>query len=193
MLPVLLVPTGRGVIKDGCTIFMPSKNDYLKYVYYHENRCKLSTSSTRQGDKRLGEWRGVNMNISVKKNILRKNILRDDEGKNVLHASIVAVESSSNFPSSSRIHCNNSDGNNLDTHNNNKNNDNKLNSRKDNDNESNYENDNSDVDDKDDNNENKNDGDDCDNKRTVLGYVTSGRYHGSPDRKSTRLNSSHRR
>ena len=132
MLPVLLVPTGRGVIKDGCTIFMPSKNDYLKYVYYHENRCKLSTSSTRQGDKRLGEWRGENMNISVKKNILRKNILRDDEGKNVLHASIVAVKSSSNFTSSSRIHCNNRDGINLDTHNNNKNNNSKLNSRKDN-------------------------------------------------------------
>jgi hypothetical protein len=63
MLPVLLVPAGRGVCRDGAAIFMPSKDDYLEFVYYHEKRTEPSLSSSRQANKRLGEWRGVNSNI----------------------------------------------------------------------------------------------------------------------------------
>lgn len=63
LLPVLLVPTGRGVCRDGAVIFMPSKDDYLEFVYYHEKRAESSLSSSRQANKRLGEWRGVDSNI----------------------------------------------------------------------------------------------------------------------------------
>lgn len=63
LLPVLLVPAGRGVCRDGAAIFMPSKDDYLEFVYYHEKRKEPSLSSSRQANKRLGEWRGVDYNI----------------------------------------------------------------------------------------------------------------------------------
>ena len=62
-LPVLLVPIGRGVCRDGTAIFIPSKDDYLEFVYYHEKRAEPSLSSSRQANKRLGEWRGIDSNI----------------------------------------------------------------------------------------------------------------------------------
>lgn len=64
MLPVLLVPNCRGVIRDGAVIYSPSRADYLEYVYYHERRSEPSLSSSRQANKRLGEWRGVDMSQS---------------------------------------------------------------------------------------------------------------------------------
>lgn len=64
MLPVLLVPSCRGITKDGAVIYSPSQADYLEYVYYHERRSEPSLSSSRQANKRLGEWRGVDMNRS---------------------------------------------------------------------------------------------------------------------------------
>ena len=95
MLPILLVPTGRGIVRDGCTIFIPLKSDYMKYVYYHENRCKLSLSSSRQGNKRLGEWRGVNLNIAVEKNVTYNQL-----EKNILSLSAIIAESSSSVSDS---------------------------------------------------------------------------------------------
>ena len=64
MLPVLLVPSCRGVIGDGAVIYSPSHADYLEFVYYHERRSEPSLSSSRQANKRLGEWRGVDMSKS---------------------------------------------------------------------------------------------------------------------------------
>ena len=71
MISVLLVPTGRGVCRDGAVIFMPSKDDILEYVYHHEKRSDSTLSSFRQANKRLGEWRGVNFNI-LKPSVHRK-------------------------------------------------------------------------------------------------------------------------
>lgn len=65
MISVLLVPTGRGVCRDGAVIFMPSKDDILEYVYYTEKKSDNSLSSFRQSNKRLGEWRGVDFNTPV--------------------------------------------------------------------------------------------------------------------------------
>ena len=65
MISVLLVPTGRGVCRDGAVIYMPSKDDILEYVYYNEKKSDNSLSSFRQSNKRLGEWRGVDFNTPV--------------------------------------------------------------------------------------------------------------------------------
>lgn len=65
MISVLLVPTGRGVCRDGAVIFMPSKDDILEYVYYNEKKSSNSLSSFRQSNKRVGEWRGVDFNTTV--------------------------------------------------------------------------------------------------------------------------------
>ena len=62
MISVLLVPTGRGVCRDGAVIFMPSKDDILEYAYYTEKKSDNSLSSFRQSNKRLGEWRGIDFN-----------------------------------------------------------------------------------------------------------------------------------
>ena len=62
MVHVLLVPTGRGVCRDGAVIYMPTKDDILEYVYYNEKKSQNSLSSFRQANKRLGEWRGIDFN-----------------------------------------------------------------------------------------------------------------------------------
>lgn len=62
MMHVLLVPTGRGVCRDGAVIYMPTKDDILEYVYYNEKKSQNSLSSFRQANKRLGEWRGIDFN-----------------------------------------------------------------------------------------------------------------------------------
>ena len=62
MMHVLLVPTGRGVCRDGAVIYMPTKDDILEYVYYNEKKSQHSLSSFRQANKRLGEWRGIDFN-----------------------------------------------------------------------------------------------------------------------------------
>jgi POPLD (NUC188) domain len=57
-LHVLLVPASRGVPVDGTEIIAPSSADYQQWIYYHTRRSCASVSSTRNANKRIGEWRG---------------------------------------------------------------------------------------------------------------------------------------
>lgn len=65
MLYTLLTPCGKGVVTSGALIFAPTQHDYYNYLYYHDRRSDPSVSSTRLGNKRLGEWRGVNIDIDT--------------------------------------------------------------------------------------------------------------------------------
>lgn len=129
MLSVLLVPCGRGIAVDGTEILEPNEDDYKNFIYYHEKRSELSMSSTRQSNKRMGEWRGINMNVPTDQSLSKQHSNKSkkpkkslsektgDEGMIIEDSSLTPMEAEENL---------------------------------------------------------------VDEKRRIIGFVTSGRYKGSP-------------
>ena len=155
MLPILLVPIGRGTVRDGTVIYSPNECDYINFIYCHERRAESTLSCGRQSDERLGEWRGENLNVPGLKNVpgvnreCNSNIDNNKKINTNNNNTSTNNNSSSSSSSSSRgNHILNSDSN---SHNNSGNDSNSYSS-----------------------------GTDSSSGRKVIGYITSGRYHGSP-------------
>ena len=160
MLPILLVPIGRGTVRDGTVIYSPNECDYINFIYCHERRAESTLSCGRQSDKRMGEWRGENLNVPGLKNV-------PGVGSN--------RECNSNIDTNNKINTNN---NNTST-NNNSSSSSSSSSRNSN-SGSNSNTDTGSGGNNDDSSNSSSSSSSSSSGRKVIGYITSGRYHGSP-------------